>query len=151
MILQALLFHPIAQYVAATALFGLCLSRLLKLSREIESLSTTVRDMGESAKSELAAHRTDISRLEVLVRDLEEQSRLNAGASAKSLVNINKRTQALRMLRGGEAPNRVANALGMSRGEVDLLVKVQGIVLNSYESTPTLDSDEQNSRIFLNA
>jgi hypothetical protein len=76
-----------------------------------------------------------ISRVEAQLNDTEEQFRLSAGAPAKSFVNINKRTQAVRMLRGGEPRTRVAAALGMTLGELELLTKVQALVQHSYGTT----------------
>jgi hypothetical protein len=52
-----------------------------------------------------------------------------AGApAAVSGVNLTKRSQAMRMLQRGERRERVAAALHLPHGEVDLLYKVQGIL-----------------------
>jgi hypothetical protein len=40
-------------------------------------------------------------------------------------MNLNKRTQAVRLLRRGEDVGHVAAALGVPRGEVELLVRVR--------------------------
>ncbi len=42
-------------------------------------------------------------------------------------LNVNKRIHALRMLRRGEEVNHIAAALGVPRGEVELLIRVQSI------------------------
>ncbi len=46
-------------------------------------------------------------------------------------INLNKRTQALRMSRLGEEPEHIAAALQIPRREVDLLVKVQRLLVTS--------------------
>jgi hypothetical protein len=46
-------------------------------------------------------------------------------------LNLNKRSQALRMHRRGEGPEQIAAALELPRQEVDLLLKVHRIVLSS--------------------
>ena len=46
-------------------------------------------------------------------------------------LNLNKRSQALRMHRRGDAPGQIASALEMPLQEVQLLLKVQQIVLSS--------------------
>ena len=45
--------------------------------------------------------------------------------------NLSKRSQALRMSRRGEAPEQIARALGAPPQEVELLLKVHRIVLDS--------------------
>src|SRR5579862_8017431 len=45
----------------------------------------------------------------------------------RSGINLNKRVQALRMLRRGEEVPHIAAALGVPAGEVELLVRVQAM------------------------
>jgi hypothetical protein len=40
-------------------------------------------------------------------------------------MNVTRRIQALRLHRRGERPEQIAAALGIARGEVDLLLKMQ--------------------------
>jgi hypothetical protein len=74
------------------------------------------------------------SRLECLAAEVYESPR---GASAeppgapKSCMNLTRRSQALRLRRKGESPQRIAEALGVPLQEVDLLIKVHEIVLNN--------------------
>lgn len=74
----------------------------------------------------------ELRTLQSRVSDLEGE--LAASAAAKGSlqplrgVNITKRTQALRMVRRGETPERIAAALAMSRREVQLLMKVQKLI-----------------------
>jgi hypothetical protein len=44
-------------------------------------------------------------------------------------INLNKRSQALRMYRRGEPSERIATALQMSRNEVELILKVHRTVV----------------------
>jgi hypothetical protein len=44
-------------------------------------------------------------------------------------LNLSKRTQVLRLHRAGEGSAAIATSLGLPRGEVDLLIKVHGMVL----------------------
>jgi hypothetical protein len=48
----------------------------------------------------------------------------------RSGLNLNKRSQALQMSRRGETPQEISTALSIPRDEVELLVKVQRIVLS---------------------
>ena len=49
----------------------------------------------------------------------------------KTGLNLTKRSQVLRMHRSGDAPDRIATALEVPLQEVDLLIKVHRIVLQS--------------------
>jgi hypothetical protein len=51
----------------------------------------------------------------------------------RSGLNLNKRSQALERHRRGEPPPEIAAALAIPRNEVELLVKVQRIVLSSLD------------------
>jgi hypothetical protein len=74
----------------------------------------------------------ELRTLQSRVSDLEGE--VAAAAAAKGSlqpprgINITKRTQALRMVRRGETPERIAAALAMSRREVQLLMKVQKLI-----------------------
>jgi hypothetical protein len=64
--------------------------------------------------------------------DLRQQG--PAGASTaipRAALNLGKRSQALRMHRMGDPPERIATALGVPLQEIDLLVKVHRIVLGT--------------------
>ena len=52
-------------------------------------------------------------------------------AQPKAGLNLSKRSQALRMHRHGDAPERIAAALEVPRQEIDLLVKVHQIVMST--------------------
>jgi hypothetical protein len=47
--------------------------------------------------------------------------------AARSGLNLNKRVQAMRMVRRNEDISTIAAALGVTRKEVELLIRVQGI------------------------
>jgi len=53
---------------------------------------------------------------------------LAAPQAPRSSLNYNRRVQALRMARRGADPARIAAVLGMTRQEVDLLIRVQTVV-----------------------
>jgi len=89
-------------------------------SEEIEKQVETTRRMTEASMEALAAE----------LHDLEKQPALLAGPSPpRSGFNLGKRTQALRLHRQGESPERIATSLELPRQEVELLLKVHRIVL----------------------
>ena len=55
-------------------------------------------------------------------------SQLVAPVPPRSGLNLTKRSQAVRMIRRGDAPRDIAAALGLPQNEVELLAKVHGIV-----------------------
>lgn len=48
-------------------------------------------------------------------------------AGPRSALNLNRRVQAMRMVRRNEDVSTIAAALGVTRKEVELLIRVQGI------------------------
>src|SRR5262249_21180805 len=74
---------------------------------------------------------------------IEEQCRELSKASGllvppvppRSGLDLNKRSQALQMSRRGEAPQAIAAALTLPQSEVELLIKVQKIVLSGLGAT----------------
>lgn len=70
------------------------------------------------------------ARLDELAVQIARASTLAApGAQLAPAMNLNKRSQALRLHRRGDPPEAIAEALGLPVQEVDLLVKVHRIVL----------------------
>ena len=78
----------------------------------------------------------DIERaLEALAEDVRELRQYPGAAVSsdgipKPGLNLNRRSQALRMHRRGEASEQIAANLGVPRQEVDLLLKIHRIVMN---------------------
>jgi len=74
--------------------------------------------------------------LSALAARMEEYERHPAAAPVssppKAGLNLGKRSQALRMYRRGDSPERIAAALEIPRQEVELLLKVHRIVLSSF-------------------
>jgi hypothetical protein len=69
---------------------------------------------------------TDLERRLALLEAREPQVIMTPPAP-RSGMNLNKRVQALRMLRRQEGPSHVAAALGILPAEVELLVRVQAL------------------------
>ena len=64
------------------------------------------------------------------LRDTEERAGVLTPPAPVSGLNLNKRSQALRMSRRGEAPQQIAASLHLPQREVELLLKVYGLALN---------------------
>jgi len=90
-------------------------------------------------------HRKELEALSEAIRALErrwEHDREQAEiAGSRTLIsngmNFSKRSQALRMMRKGEDPERVAAALNLPAGEIQLLRKVSEIAAAGRSGAPT--------------
>ena len=88
----------------------------------------------ESARqhSDVDAVRTSLEALAAQIHDLQSHPPAAvAPGLPKAGMNLNKRSQALRMHRRGEASDRIAAALELPRQEVELLIKVHRVVLST--------------------
>ena len=75
--------------------------------------------------------------LEAEVREIQEQPPTTVlPAVPRPGLNLNKRSQALRMHRHGDSPSHIAAALDVPQQEIDLLLKVHRIVLHNLVVTP---------------
>lgn len=83
----------------------------------------------EQWETTLQAMSQDLSALGAQLGDIEQHPPVTAApAFFRPGLNLSIRSQALRMFRKGEPPERIAMALEVPRQEVDLLLKVHGIV-----------------------
>ena len=111
----------LAACIALASLFRLH----YRLRQEYREGVTAAEESRRNLASRLEQAQSEIVRMGASIRDLEEQVRLAAGAQAKSWSNIDRRVQAVRMLRNGTSADRVAAELAMAPGEVDLIRSVQ--------------------------
>jgi hypothetical protein len=124
----SILFHPVTMYgvLLAMLLFGALLYLTLRL--DLKALR------GHLAKGQRTAA-GELEELRRVVAGLGQD--LNAGAAAaaptpgtvRSGLNLTTRSQALRMHRRGSSAEQIAAALGLPRQEIELLLKVQQILL----------------------
>jgi len=116
--------------LAAAVLVGLYLFAHLKA--EMRRQQKRWEADREEWTRQLAAAQQALEELREGLREAEERAGvLVAATPPASGMNLNKRTQALRMSRRGEKPEQIAAALGLPQKEVELLVKVHRIVLGA--------------------
>jgi hypothetical protein len=115
--------------VASLGMSFLALARARSLSREVAQDERSAREEQESA---LAAMRQTVDELTAQVHELRLQpAAAPAGGPPRSGLNLSKRSQALRMHRRGEPPQKIAAALEIPRQELELLLKVHRIVMSN--------------------
>jgi hypothetical protein len=112
-------------FVLATT--GLCLFLLWRAH-------ALLRTLGVRAKQREDDNRHLTERVESLISRVHELECAPAAANTVPAVpragmNLNKRSQVLRLHRQGERPDQIAGALELPRQEVELLIKVHRIVM----------------------
>ena len=111
----------------ATSLFAVWRTRAM-----VHAAENRLKTAGERSAATLRNWREALDSLSAQVRDLPQQSLPAATSSPpKCGLNMSKRSQVLRMHRRGDAPEQISVALEVPLQEVDLLLKVQRIVLRN--------------------
>jgi hypothetical protein len=115
--------------VGSLGLSLLALARAKAVSKDSTRDARTVREEHESA---LAAMRQSLDDLTSQVHDIRIQPAAPPAAGPpRAALNLSKRSQALRMHRRGETPQKIAAALEIPRQELELLLKVHSIVMSN--------------------
>lgn len=127
-----MLAHPVALLAACAVTLAGALMLFFALHRELGRL----RAAAAAQQEQWAEERLQLRRaLQALTQELEEERSRSRDRPAvpRESMNLSKRSQALRLHRMGEPPERIAASLGMSRMEVELLLKVHQTVLGSVQ------------------
>jgi hypothetical protein len=125
------ILHPAMPYAVIAIGLALCLFLFATLKRDLR--------VGEARSGKkLAALEADWkAKMESLDERWKELSQVSsllvAPPPPRSGLNLNKRSQALERHRRGETPPEIAAALALPQNEVELLIKVQRIVLSSLD------------------
>ncbi|MEJ5367380.1 MAG: hypothetical protein WHT08_03615 [Bryobacteraceae bacterium] len=129
---MTVLAHPVTILAACALTLAGALLLFFTLQREM----ARVRASAAEQQRQWAEERSQLRRaLEALTQEIEEGRKMarDAPPMMRESMNLSKRSQALRLHRMGESPERIAASLGMSRMEVDLLLKVHQTVLESVQ------------------
>ncbi len=126
------MLHPVLTYAVIAAGLVLCVVLFLSLKRDLLSSELRGQKRVSALEADLAA------KMEMLDERWKELSQISgllvAPAAPRSGLNLNKRSQALRLSRRGETPREIATALALPRNEVELLIKVQKILLSGMDA-----------------
>jgi hypothetical protein len=130
-------FIPLAPYalLAAGCIFGLFF--LLSFDQEIRGLKSRLAGRQAGDKASTRDLKVQLGELHERLRDAEERAGIPiAPPSPRASLNLNKRTQVLRMYRRGERSENIAASLSLPRREVELLLKIHALVLNGSSEKP---------------
>lgn len=126
-------------YLTVAANLILVLAILCTLSQRVRQLRSNSAKHENVLQSETARLSAEIAELKTeLTAKLQETDGPNlslspAAATSANGINTTLRSKVLKMHRLGQSPERIAGALRLPQGEVDLLVKVHGIVMRQYQ------------------
>ncbi len=123
--------HPLTCYALLGTGLALCLYLFVAAKVELRAVELRSRKFETELRLELESLRSRVLAAENTLTHLEEQSgALVAPPPAPSGLNLSKRSQVLRRCRLGEDAARIASGLGIPRSEVDLLIKVNRLLVS---------------------
>jgi hypothetical protein len=130
-------FIPLAPYalLAAGCIFGLFF--LLSFEKDVKSRLARRQAEDRTSTRDL---KIQLQQLHERLRDAEERAGIPfAPPSPKASLNLTKRTQVLRMSRRGERVENIAASLSLPRREVELLLKIHGMILDGSSEKSSAD------------
>ena len=125
------ILHPAVQCGLEAAGLSVCLYLFLLVKRELRAAELRLGERQRVLEESAAQARETMRNLERGFGELQDRTGLLVPpAPAPSGLNLGKRGQVLRMFRRGESPARISASLALPRREVELVVKVQQLVLD---------------------
>jgi hypothetical protein len=127
-------FIPLAPFVLIGINSVLCLFFFLCLDREMRILRFRWNRRQAAQDSATGDLKIQIADLTARVQDAEERAGvLVPPVPPRSGLNLNKRSQVIRMSRHGEQADKIAASLNLPQREVELLLKVYRRVVYSSD------------------
>lgn len=124
-------FIPLSPYILLTAVCLVGLIWFAALEKEVGRLRARLSRRHEAEFSSSGDLQFKLEDLSARLRDAEERAAILPPATIKPSLNLNKRTQVIRMSRRGEPTSNIAASLSLPKKEVELLLKIYGLTLNS--------------------
>jgi hypothetical protein len=123
--------------ITLAILGGLALAGLVtgvRALRRAKALVDVCTKRADAARQEESANLEELQRrlesLNAEVKEWQQQPASPAIAPPRGSLNLSKRSQALRMHRGGDTADQIAATLDLPTQEVDLLLKVHRIAMS---------------------
>jgi hypothetical protein len=126
--MEVIVDNPLTFYSLLTVSLTLCLYLFVSLKREIQE-GRRKQAMLEAALDRMHAGMGEVTTK--LAETEERASLLVSPTPPRTGLNLGTRSQALRMWRRGDTPQQIAAVLGVPEREVELLLKVQRIVMEA--------------------
>jgi|GEM_PF-1418839 len=126
-----------AYFTAALAMLAACVILLAALLRRLRRAAERLEQERSAVESRLQTVLSRLADMEARVAELEEDAGvLVPPEPPRSGLNLARRREALSRLRRGESPAHVALAMGLPAGELELLGKVQKMLLAADRGMP---------------
>ncbi|MGB6941082.1 MAG: hypothetical protein WBE37_01630 [Bryobacteraceae bacterium] len=123
---------PLAPFLLIAINSVLCLFFFLCLEHEMRIMKLRWKRRQMAQESATVDLKAQVAELSARVLDTEERTGvLVAPVPPRSGLNLNKRSQVIRMSRRGEQADKIAASLNLPQREVELLLKVYGRVVYS--------------------
>lgn len=122
------MLHPLICYALLAVAMSLCLYLFLAMQRQIQAAAARAGQENRKLKSDLLGLELELAQMRTRIEELGAAAAPAAMAPPAPGMNLNRRTQALRMARRGDRPDQIAAALQMPDSEVTLLLKIQRAV-----------------------
>ena len=121
---------PLAPYGLTALAFFACLFLALSTDSKLRRLKATLGRQQASEAKIVRELEIRVAELSERLRDAEDRTgMLVAPVPPKSGLNVNKRTEVLRLSRRGEQAENIVALLGVPRREVELLLKVYALAV----------------------
>jgi hypothetical protein len=116
----------------AMAALGVSLYALYVAQKLCHGAQVTMKTVREECAAAIEGAQTQYTAIasELESARLQPPVEILPGTSRPSM-NVTRRSQALRLHRKGDSPERISAALEVPRQEIDLLIKVHQLVLNN--------------------
>lgn len=123
---------PLAPYLLLALVATASLFLFASLEREIRRLKSRLRRQTGGELVSLDEFHIKLDDLNARLREAEERASIPIQAvPIKPSLNLNKRTQALRLSRRGAPAPNIAATLNLPRKEVELLLKIHRLTLDN--------------------
>lgn len=143
-------FIPIAPYLFMTFGLSLCLYIFCSLKREIYRLRIRLEECSDQQDASSETARLQVEEMLAELRMAEERTlQLVPPTAPRAGLNLNTRTQVLRMSRLGEPEANIASKLGLPRNEVTLVLKVHRMAAGGESSIANVPVSEYGARMRL--
>jgi hypothetical protein len=123
---------PVAPYALVALGLLVCMFLTVLTGSDIRRLKSSL-GIRRAAEGRIGRElETKVAELSERLREAEDRTGMLAPpAPPQSGLNVNKRSQVLRLARRGERPENIAALLGLPRREVELLLKVHALAATS--------------------
>jgi UDP-N-acetylmuramoylalanine-D-glutamate ligase len=117
------IMNPLAQYGVLAAGLIACLALFAAVKVEVCVVRQKAQESEDALAAQVRQMESALGHIRQSVTEIEVQPRVVSPG-----LNLTRRAQALRMHRRGESVETIAAALGAPRNEIDLLMKLQGML-----------------------